>query len=209
MRLVTLLCCLTLAAGCAEMRTPPASARIPPALAPGAIDPVRQMLAEAAAAFADGGRSMLGDPARLARAAAQLELVTAELARDTRWAPLPAGVNLEMRAARTEIRAALGTRAGADPDAVARALAAAQAALARGDRAAAAAALDPALFEPGGNVVLARLANPGPLPQARIATALAQTEATGLAESRLGGLTGALDPDAMLLDPRPGMRFGR
>jgi hypothetical protein len=209
MRALPILCCLLALAGCAEMRTPAPASRVPLGLASGAVDPVRQMIAESAAAFADGGRSLLGDPARLTRAAAQLEFVTAEFARDPRWAPLPAGVNLEMRAARTELRAALGIRAGAEPDAVVRALAAAHQALARNDRAAAAAALEPALFDPGGNVVLARLANPGPLPQARIATALALAESTGLAEQRLGGLTGALDPDAMQLDPRPGMRFGR
>jgi hypothetical protein len=209
MRLVSSLLLFAALTGCAEMRTPPAASRVPAVLAAGSADPVRGMLAEASASFSDAGRSMLGDPARLSRAAAQLELLTSELARDPRWAPLPAGLGLEMRAARTEIRAALGTRAGADPDEVARALARAHVALVRGDRAAAGAALDPSLFEPGGNVVLARLANPGPLPQARIATSLAQAEVTGLGESRLGGVTGALDPDAMLLDPRPGMRVGR
>jgi hypothetical protein len=209
MRLVLSLMLIAALAGCAEMRTPAPASRIPAALTSGSADPVRSMLAEAAGAFADGGRSMLGDPARLARAGAQLELVAAELARDPRWAPLPAGVGLEMRAARTELRAALGTRSGANPDDVARALAAAHLALVRGDRAAAAAALTPALFEPGGNVVLARLANPGPLSQARIATGLAQTEVSGLASARLGGITGALDPDALLLDPRPGARPGR
>jgi hypothetical protein len=209
MRLVSSLLLVAALAGCAEMRTPATTSRIPAVLTAGSADPVRGMLAEAAGAFADGGRSMLGDPARLARAGAQLELVTAELARDPRWAPLPSGVNLEMRAARTELRAALGTRAGAGPDEVARALAAAHLALVRGDRAAAAAALTPALFEPGGAVVLARLSNPGPLPQARIATGLAQTEVSGLAASRIGGITGALDPDALLLDPRPGARPGR
>lgn len=208
MRALILACCCLLPA-CAEMRAPPPGSRIPAALAPASIDPVRQMLAEATAAYADGGRSMLGEPGRLARAAAQLELVTDELGRDPRWAPLPIQVGMELRAARTEQRAALGIRAGAEPAAVARALTAAHLALARGDRAAAAAALDPALFDPGGNVVLARLANPGPLFQARIATALAQTEVAGLVDQRTGGVTGALDPDAMLLDPRPGVRFGR
>jgi hypothetical protein len=208
MRLVVLTT-LALLAACAELREPPPSARIPPVLSGTTGDPVRFMLAEATAAFADGGRSMLGDPSRLARAAGQVEIVTAELARDPRWAPLPSVVGLEMRAARTELRAALGTRAGADPYAVGRALAAAHAALVRDDRRTAAAALDPALFEPGGNVVLARLANPGPLAQARIATALAQAETAGLADRRIGGLTGALDPDAMLANPQPGMRMAR
>lgn len=208
MRPLLLLCCLVLGA-CAELRTPPPGSRVPAALAAGSVDPVPRIAGESASAFADAGRSMLGDPARMARAAAQLEVLAVELARDPRWAALPAGVSLEMRAARTELRAALGTRAGADPDAVARALAAAHVALARGDRAAAAASLDGALFDPGGVVVLARLANPGPLPQARIATTLAQTEMAGVSDARLGGVTGALDPDAMLLDPRPGMRFGR
>ena len=209
MRLLAPLLCFAFLAGCAELRTPPAVNRVPAVLAPNSADPVRQMLSEATAAFSDDGRAMLRDPSRLARAAAQLELVTAEFARDPRWAPLPAAVNLEMRAARTELRAALGVRAGADSDAVARALADTHVALQRNDRTAAAAALEPALFEPGGVVVLARLANPGPLFQPRIATALAQTEVAGMEASGVGGLVGALDPDAMLINPQPGMRFGR
>ena len=209
MRLLASLICLVTLAGCAELRTPPAADRVPPVLAANSADPVRQMLNEATVAFSDDGRAMLRDPARLARAVAQIELLTAEFARDQRWAALPAAVNLEMRAARTELRAALGIRANAEPEAVARALAAAHVALLRNDRAAAAAALDPALFEPGGVVVLARLANPGPIFQPRIATALAQTEVTGLEASGIGGLVGALDPEAMLINPQPGMRFGR
>lgn len=196
---------LALVAGCAEMRTPPAITRIPAVLAPNSPDPVRTMAAEAAAAFADAGRSLAGDPARTARAAAQVEMLLAEFERDPRWAPISPGAIFELRGARLELRAALGIRAGAGSDAVARALAAAYQALQRGDQRAAQAALDPALFEPGGAVTLARLINPGPLPQTRLGTTRAQEEVARLAEQQLGGVVGALDPNAVLINPMPGV----
>jgi len=194
--------------GCAELRQPPAATRIPAVLGAGSADPLRDAVGQAALAYADGGRSLNNDPAAMARAAAQVELLTAEFMRDLRWAPLPAGVVFELRGARVEGRAALGIRAGADPDAVVRALAAGHVALARGDRAAAEAALSPALFEPGGAGTLAFLSRPGPLPQGRIATSLARDEVDRLARSRVGGLTGALDPQAGWVNPEPGRGLG-
>ncbi len=189
---------------CAEMRTPAPVARIPAVLSAGSADPVMDLVNDTAVDFEDAGRSLANDPARMARAAARLEVIGAEFARDARWAPLSPSVGFEMRGARTEIRAALGIRAGAAPDAVARALSTAHVALVRGDRAAAIRALDPALFEPGGEGTLGFLTRPGPLPQARIATALARDEASRLARSNVWGLTGALDPDSGWLDPLPG-----
>jgi hypothetical protein len=191
-------------AGCAEMRTPAPVARIPAVLAAGSADPVLDLVNQAATDFEDAGRSLANDPARMARAAAGVEVIAAEFARDARWAPLAPSVGFEMRAARTELRAALGIRAGAAPDAVARSLSAAHVALSRGDRAAASRALPAAIYEPGGEGTLAFLARPGPLPQSRIATALARDEASRLARSNVWGLSGALDPDSGWLDPLPG-----
>jgi hypothetical protein len=191
------------AGGCAELQAPPASARIPPVLGAGNPDPVRGAVPAAARAFGDQGRSLAGRPAAAARAAAQLELITDELARDPRWAPLPPSVGFELRSARTELRAALGTHPDAPPEAVIRALASAYAALAREDRAAAVAALSPQLFTPGGEETLERLTAPGPLPQSGIATALAEQEVTRMERDRRWGLGLALDPSSQ--GPLPGM----
>jgi hypothetical protein len=195
-------------AGCAELRAPPPSARIPTVLGAGNADPLRDAVGQAALAYADGGRSLTNNPAAMARAAAQVELMTVEFQRDLRWAPLPSGVLFELRGARLEGRAALGIRAGADPDSVVRALAAAHMALRRDDRAAAVAALRAELFEPGGAETLALLTRPGPLPQGRIATSLARDEVERLARSRVWGLTGALDPHSGWVDPEPGRGLG-
>ena len=197
--LPALLVAAALLAGCAEMRTPVALSRIPPGLGVVAGDPLPVMAAEAAAAFADAGRSLAGRPGATARAVGQGEVLGAELRRDPRWAALPTAVESELRTARLEWRSALGIRAGAAPEAVAAALGRAAIALAANDTRGAAAALDPALFEPGGTVTLARLAAPGPLPTARSATALAEREMGRMARQRGGGLSNALDPDAGLV----------
>jgi hypothetical protein len=104
-----------------------------------------------------------------------------------------------MRTARLEWRSALGIRSGAEPEAVAAALGRANLALQGRDTSAAAAALAPAIFEPGGRPTLARLTAPGPLPQSQIASTVARDETARLAQMRLGGPTGALDPNAGLL----------
>lgn len=195
-----------LLAGCAEMQAPPPMARVPPGLGVAAADPVPAMLEDAAAALADGGRSLAGRPAATARAIGRLELVAAEFRRDPRWAPLSTAASTELRSAWLEWRDALGIRSGAAPEAVAAALGRAALALDAGDTRAAAAALDPALFEPGGPVAVARLAAPGPLPQSRIASAAAREEVQRLARLQLSGPTGALDPNAGLLrlgEPTP------
>ncbi len=194
--------------GCAELRTPPPAARIPSALLPGSADPLRDAAGEAASLFADGGRSLAGNPARMARAAALLESLTAEMPRDARFAPIATSAGFELRAARVELRSALGIRANAEPEAASRALTAAHLALGRGDTGAAEAALTPALFEPGGRVTLARLVSPGPLPQARIATAQALEGVRRLEAERVGGLSGALDPGSGNAAPQPVGRGG-
>ncbi len=207
----TALACFALLAlaACEEMRTPQTLARIPAALSTGNPDPVLGIVRDAAEAFQDAGRSLSGNPGALALAAAQLEVMTEELGRDLRWAPLPPGILFELRGARTELRAAIGLRANASPDAAARALSATQVALGRGDRAAALAALSPALFEPGGERTLDYLTRPGPLPYARNATAAARDAVDQLLRDNRGGLVGAMDPDASQADMLPGRALGR
>jgi hypothetical protein len=181
--------------GCAEMREPPGT-RVPPGLGVASPDPVPAIAGEAAAAFSNAGAGLAGNPALTARAVGQVELLSVELRRDGRWAALPVAVGSELRTGRLEWRAALGIRSGAAPEAVAAALGRASLALRAGDSRGAAAALDPALFEPGGVMTLARLAAPGPMPQVAIATRVARQELARMEQTRMGGLTGALDPDA-------------
>ncbi len=196
------LSCLLLAAlvgACAEMRQTPPLARVPPGLGVAVADPIPALVQEMAEALADGGRSLAGNPVATARTIGRMEFVAAEFRRDPRWAPLPTAVETELRSARLEWRDALGIRAGAAPETVAAALGRAAIALQGGDTRAAAVALDPALFEPGGPVAVARLAAPGPLPQSRIAANLARDGVARITQARLEGPTGALDPNAGLL----------
>ena len=208
---------LALLAACAEMRTPAPASRIPPGLGVVAGDPLPAIATEAAAALADAGATLAGRPAATARAIGQMEMLAVELRADPRWAPLPTAVGAELRVAWLEWRAALGIRAGAPAGAVAAALGRAAIALGANDARAAAASLDPALFEPGGSVTLARLAAPGPLPASRSASGLAQAEMARLTRQRGGGLSNALDPDSGLVglpgpmgpSNAPGGIFGR
>lgn len=198
-RALTSLLAAGLFGACAEMRTPPPLSRVPPGLGVASGDPVPAMVEAAALALGDGGRSLAGNPAATARAIGRLEFADAEFRRDPRWAPLPTAVATELRTARLEWRSALGIRAGAAPETAAAALGRAAVALDAGETRTAAAALDPALFEPGGPVTLARLTAPGPLPQSRIASGAAREEVVRLAQLQIAGPTGALDPNAGLL----------
>jgi hypothetical protein len=183
-------------AGCAEMRQAPPASRIPPGLGVVAADPVPALAADAAAALRDGGASLAGRPGTAARAIGQLEFISAEFARDPRWAPVPTAVTAQLRTAWLEWRSALGIRSGASGEAAATALGRAAIALGADDTRGAAAALDPAVFDPGGAPNLARLAAPGPLPETAIASrAVAQATAAVRARA-LSGPLGALDPDA-------------
>lgn len=167
------------AAGCAEMRRPVA----PPApadLVGGAPDPARAAIAAAAAAFADRGAGLVDRPAAAAQAAAQLEFSTEAFATDPRWAAMPESVRREMLLARTELRDAIGIAETAPTRRAVGALLGAARALRADDRGRAAAALAPPLFRPGGAASVARLADPGPLPQVANATALAQAAAVRL-----------------------------
>ncbi len=154
--------------------TRPAPAPPPADLVAGAPDPARAAIAAAAVAFADRGAGLLGRPAAAAQAAAQLEHATEAFATDPRWAALPEGVRREMLLARGELRDAIGLDGAAPSGAAVSALLGAARALRAGDRRRAAAVLAPPLFRPGGEGSIARLADPGPLPQVANATALAQ-----------------------------------
>ncbi len=148
-------------AACEELRTP---ATPPPAVlagAPAAGAPLRAAVFATAAAFANQG----------ALAVARLEALQMEVADRRAWPALSPTIAIAMRTARDETRATLGIAqraAGAD---VVRALSLVASRLRAGDRAGAAAALIPTLFEPGGEATLDRLAAPGPLPAAEQATA--------------------------------------
>jgi hypothetical protein len=83
-----------------------------------------------------------------------------------------------MRTALRENRAALGiAQAAPGPDEIS-ALGTAAARLRDADRAGAAAALAPGLFEPGGEATLDRLGAPGPLPAAEQSSAALAREAS-------------------------------
>ncbi len=196
MRAVTILMIAALAGACAEMRQPPPASRIPPGLGVIAADPVPALAADAASALGSGGVPLAGRPAVTARAIGQLEFVGAEFARDPRWAPVPTAVTAQLRTAWLEWRSAIGIRSGAPADAGAASLGRAAVALGANDARAAAAALDPALFDPGGAPNLARLAAPGPLPETAIASRLAAQAAAAVRARALSGPMGALDPDA-------------
>lgn len=195
MRLPLLLAAVVLLGACEEMRTPPPAARVPPGLGVMAADPIPAMAAEAAAALGTG-RAPQGRPGEIARAIGQMELVTQSLTRDPRWGAMPTTVNAELTPARLEWRSVLGIRAGATPDAAATALGRAAIAMGRNDARGAAAALDPAVFDPGGAPTLARLAAPDPMPQTAIAARVAAEAAQALMARQQVGITVALDPDA-------------
>jgi hypothetical protein len=192
---------------CAEMRQQPEFARVPPGLGVAAADPVPAMIAEASAALADGGASLNGRPAEAARAIGQMELVTEAFRRNPRWSPVSSATLTELRTARTEWRGAIGIPEAAEAEAVAIALGQASLALREADTARAAAALAAGLFAPGGTPTVARLAAPGPLPQARIASVMARDEVQRMARMQLGGVTGALDPDAPFLNSLTGAQI--
>lgn len=163
---------LLVLAGCAELQQPPPAAA-PAGLAEGTVDPGRGAITAAAAAFAERGRGLIGQPEAAARATAQLEFATAELGRNPRFASVPDSVRREMLLARTEVRDALGIAEAAQPEEVVAAMLATARALRAGNARAAAASLPSPLFRPGGERSVARLGEIGPLPQASIATSQA------------------------------------
>jgi hypothetical protein len=109
---------------------------------------------------------------------------------------VPTAATAQLRTAWLEWRSALGIRSGASGEAAATALGRAAVALGANDTRGAAAALDPAVFDPGGAPNLARLAAPGPLPETAIASRLVAQATAAVRARALSGPMGALDPDA-------------
>lgn len=161
---------LLLALGaCAEIRTPP------PAPPPGELSggdfsaPLLAVARRAAVDFVPGGAGLAGPPEAVALAAARLEWLGGETRPGGGLARLDEGFRFALAAAVEEQRAALGIAPEATPEQAIAALLAARRALARGERAAAEAALAPPAFRPGLRPgPLVRLAEPGPRPNAQL-----------------------------------------
>lgn len=201
-------------AGCAELRTPRPAPAPPDLLAgPGiasTVQPTRAALQAAADAFANTGLGLAGKPSEAAQAAAQLDYVAEDLRRNPQFSGLPEGVRRDMQLARTEVREALGIDAAAPSAAVVRALLDVARELRAGRRAAAAQRMAAPMFRPGGELSIRRLAEPGPLPTAAIATALALDTMTRIArDNRLGAPpTNEVSIDAGVLAPGSGGAIG-
>ena len=155
---------------CDELRRPSPPWSVPAGLLPPGQDPGRAAVAVLSQGLQGANGGIPNDPARVSRVAALLEWMAVELNRP-RWAALPADARAGVGLARDEMRGALGADPLADSPRLAGALAAAHRALGAGDRRAAAAALPNALFPRGGEAALARLSDPGPLPQGEISAA--------------------------------------
>lgn len=152
--------------GCAELRTPREALAPPLDLVPGSEDPVRGAVRLAAADFADQGAALQGRPAAAARAAARLEYLTQTLVLEQRFAALPPGLMLSMGGAVREVRQALGISEATPPEQVVSLLAE----VARALEARRNPPLPQAVFPAGAEATLRRLREPGPLPEAAIAT---------------------------------------
>lgn len=165
-----------LGAACAGRPLPP-SAVLPPDAVQGAGDPTRAAILHTADAFSTPGR-LAGRPEEAARAVAEVEHLTVELASGPRWVGFSPLAATQMAAARAEVRGALGIPGTAPPQAVIDQLFAASRAMRAGDPGAAAAVLSPSIFPAGGAATLNRLASLPPLPQTSAATAFAARELT-------------------------------
>ena len=162
---------LPLLAACAELRTPQA---LPPAVlttASGQGGPMRAAIEATAAAFANQGQALQGQPAQAALALARLEALDLEVMERRAWPMLSQTTAYALRTARNENRSALGIAQSAPAPQVITALGNVSARLRAGNQAAAEALLVPAIFEPGGQQTLARLGDLGPLPAAEQASA--------------------------------------
>lgn len=172
-RRATLLGGIGVLAGCAAAPRPMASLPYDPAI--GLADPARQAIIHAAQAFAAPG-SMAGRPWEAAQAIQEAEFLAVELTVGQRWIEMSPLVQLAFEQARPEWRGVLGIDQAARPQAVIDALTALRLAYGAQDEAAAAAALRPPLFTPGGAAAIARLSALPPLPRTAWAAGLAQRE---------------------------------
>lgn len=162
---------LPLLAACEELRTPQAG--LSPVLSmPAATGgPLRAAVDATAAAFANQGAGLEGRPAEAALALARFEALELEVSNRRAWPQISPSIPIAMRTALRENRAAIGIAQSAPGAEVVQTLGLAAARLRAGDRAAAAAALSPGLFDPGGEATLERLGAPGPLPAAEQSSA--------------------------------------
>lgn len=172
MRRRALLALVPLAA-CAEMRTPPPPA--PAAELSGGIvpEPGFAIARLAALDFDNQGLGLAGRPAEAALAVARLEWLALAQRPAGPFATWPTGMRFMTARALEEARAAMAIRAEADGPAVIAALVEAARALRRGGEP----SLPPALFRDARPTARERLDDPGPLPNAQLATAALWEEA--------------------------------
>lgn len=139
-------------------------------------DPVRGAALNAPWHFGDMPR-YAGSPRDAALATVQLEFLADTLNTDPYWSPLVSGtVQVQLRMARQDLRAAIGIAPEAPPAVVMGALRTAADALAQGSPARAEAALAPPVFVPGGRATLQRLASLPRLPRLTEAAAAVSNE---------------------------------
>lgn len=172
-RRVALLGGLGALAGCATGPYP--TAVLPSYGASVTLDPARQSIIQTAYVFASPG-SMAGRPWEAAQAISEAEFLAVELNYGQRWIEMSPLVKQAFVQARPEWRGALGIDLAAPPQAVIDAFTSLRLAYGAQDAAAAAAALQPPLFTPGGAATIARLANLPPLPRTAWAASMAQDE---------------------------------
>jgi hypothetical protein len=158
-------------AGCDA--TPPETARLPNFGDFVSIDPVRYSLEQSAYLLTER-QYLTGRPWEAAKVIAGLEFVTVELRYGPRWTEFSPLASLGFARARAEWRSALGIAADAPPQAVIDAMTLLRNAYAAQSLTAAAAALRPPLFTPGGQETLARLADLPGLPETTQAAVFAR-----------------------------------
>lgn len=170
-------------AGCAEMRTP--QAPLPDPLLSGGISPQPAPLVAQLAAqdFADAGARLEGRPAAAALAAARLEWLGLALGPGGDLANLGDSFRFATARALEEVRAALAIRPEAGGQPAIAALAGASRRLARGEEP----PLGPPVFREAQPNARQRLEQPGPLPNAALATGgIAEELARGPRELEVG-----------------------
>ncbi len=153
-------------AGCAEMRTP--QAPLPDPLLSGGISPQPAPLVAQLAArdFVDAGAGLEGRPAAAALAAARLEWLALALAPGGDLAQLGDSFRFATARALEEVRAALAIRPESGGAPAIGALVGASRSLARGEEP----PLGPPVFRDATPNARQRLEQPGPLPNAALAT---------------------------------------
>ncbi|KAA2212648.1 hypothetical protein [Teichococcus oryzae] len=139
---------------------------VPLALVPASDDPLRGAARLAAADFADEGAALHGRPAAMARAAARLEYLAHTLTQDARYGAVPGGTVMALGSGVREVRQVLGIAESAVPEQLVGILTAAAQAIEAGR----VPVLPAAIFPAGQERTLQRLNEPGPLPDAALAT---------------------------------------